>query len=125
MGLLVIPHVREPHEPVHVLQYEVVPLVLLPVAVMVVLPREAQVEPEPGHHALHPGLRGEQRPHVLRLQPGAHLPHEDVVDVDQQHPLERQTQLAVAEVAQGIQEQEPVQPEFQARAEDHPLDVVV
>lgn len=122
--LLVVPHVREPHELVDILQNQVVALVLLAIAVVEVLPREAEVEPEPGHHAGQARLRVDQRLHILGPKARAHLAHENVVDVDQEFPFQGEAELPVTEVAQAVEEQQPVEPETQARAEDHPLNVV-
>lgn len=52
MGLLMIPHVRKPHELINVLQNEIVPFIFLPITVMEIFPRKPQIELEPRYDGL-------------------------------------------------------------------------
>lgn len=52
------------------------------------------------------------------------LANEYVIDIDQYPPVETETQLPVAEVAERVEEQESVQPELQSGAEKYALHAV-
>lgn len=58
MRLLVLPHVREPVELLDILQQKVIAQILLPRPMMIVLPREAQIESESRHHGCYILLGG-------------------------------------------------------------------
>lgn len=52
------------------------------------------------------------------------LANEYVIDIDEYPPVEAEAQLPVAEVAERVEEQQPVEPELQAGAEEYALHAV-
>ena len=92
---------------------------------MEVLAGKAEIELEAWHEGLYPLLGGQQSEHVVLLQSRALLAHEYVVHVYEDHAIEAQAQLAVRQIRERVEQQELVQPELEAAAEDDALDAVV
>lgn len=61
---------------------------------------------------------------VYKIWRRTSLANENVIDIDEYPPVEAEAELAVAEVAERVEEQQSVQPELQAGAEEHPLHAV-
>ena len=62
---------------------------------------------------------------ILFPQSSPSLSHEYVIYVDKDIPLQTHAKLPVAQVRQGIQEQQFVQPEPESSPEQDPLDAII